>query len=159
MDDAKILARRIECAVTGPAWHGPALAELLSAVTPAQAAAHPIAGAHSIWELVLHIASWATIAEERLSGEPSNEPDDETDWPPVPRATARAWAKALDRLAASHFSLAAAVRDLDTSALDERVPGRIYTVRTMLHGVIEHGAYHGGQVALMTKALIDRHSP
>lgn len=159
MDDTKTLATRIERTVTGPVWHGSALAELLSAITHAQAAAHPISGVHSIWELVLHIASWATIAEERLSSEPTDEPDDETDWPVVPRATVPAWNKALSRLAASHASLAAAVQALDASALDRRVPGRKYTVRTMLHGVIEHGAYHGGQVALLTKALLDRHSP
>jgi uncharacterized damage-inducible protein DinB len=159
MDDAKSLATLIERTVTGPAWHGSALAELLSAVTPAQAASHPIAGAHSIWELVLHIASWATIAEERLSAEPTDEPDDDTDWPRVPRPTAPAWDKALSHLTASHSSLAAAVRELETRALDRRVPGRKYTIRTMLHGVIEHGAYHGGQVALMTKVLSRRHSP
>lgn len=159
MDDAKRLAGLIERTVTGPVWHGSALAELLSDVTASEAAAHPVAGAHSIWALVLHIAAWATIAEERLSPEATDDPDDDADWPPVPRPTAPAWKRALRRLSESHRDLAAAVRMLDAAALDRRVPGRQYTVRTMLHGVVEHGAYHGGQVALMTKAILNRHSP
>ena len=37
----------------------------------AEAASRPIPGAHSIWELVLHVAGWADVARARLtSGEP-----------------------------------------------------------------------------------------
>jgi uncharacterized damage-inducible protein DinB len=55
--------------------------------------------------------------------------------------------------------LASAVRQLEPTSLNRRVAGRKYTVRTMLQGVVEHGAYHGGQLALLTKAVSNRQSP
>ena len=40
--------------------------------------------------------------------------------------------------------------------LQRTVPGRDYTVETMVRGVIEHGVYHAGQVAIIRKALVKR---
>jgi len=33
------------------------------------------------------------------------------------------------------------------------VAGLDYTVATLLRGVVEHGTYHGGQIALLKRAL------
>ncbi len=153
MDSLEGLAASIERTVRGPVWHGSALGELLSGVTAASAAAHPVSGAHSIWELVLHITSWAAIAEWRLSLKPTGEPADDEDWPPVSRTTPTAWKTALRQLGDAHRSLADAVRRMDPALLDRNVPRREYTVRAMLHGVVEHGAYHGGQIAMLVRQL------
>src|SRR5271169_5472946 len=52
------IADQLRRAFDGDAWHGPALLELLADVDAAAAAATPLADAHSIWELVLHVAAW-----------------------------------------------------------------------------------------------------
>jgi uncharacterized damage-inducible protein DinB len=52
-------------AFEGEAWHGPSVLALLDGVTAQQAAAHPIPGAHSIWELTLHAI--ARVDESRLN--------------------------------------------------------------------------------------------
>ena len=54
-------------AFEGEAWHGPSVLALLDGVTAQQAAAHPIPGAHSIWELTLHIAAWERACLRRLT--------------------------------------------------------------------------------------------
>ena len=148
-------ADRIERAATGPMWHGPALAELLARVSAGQAVQHPVPGAHSVWELVLHVTTWADVVRERLGSEVLVEPQtDEEDWPPVPAtADAAAWRAATARLADAHRALAAAVRALPPSRLDARVPGKAYAVREMLLGAVEHGTYHGGQIAVLARAL------
>ena len=155
MDPSSILANHIERTVTGPMWHGSSLNELLQGVTHEQAAAHPIAGAHSIWELVLHITAWSDIARERLNNRSLDSVSTEVDFPPVPAATAAAWADAQARLTASHQALARAAEALSADALAAvvPVPKPRYTVSTLLHGVIEHGTYHGGQIALLKRAL------
>ena len=43
----------------GEAWHGPSLHEALDGCTADEARAHPVAGAHSVWELVRHVTAWA----------------------------------------------------------------------------------------------------
>ena len=80
-------------------------------------------------------------------------PADDEDWPPVSRTTPTAWKTAVRQLGDAHCSLADAVRRLDPALLDRNVPRREYTVRAMLHGVVEHGAYHGGQIAMLVRQL------
>ena len=41
------LEGQLRSAFEGPSWHGPAVLELLRDVTPVEAAARPIAGAHT----------------------------------------------------------------------------------------------------------------
>jgi len=156
MDPQSLIANHIERTVSGPMWHGPALIELLNGVTHEQAAARPIAGAHTIWELVLHITTWSDIARERINKRALESPPADVDFPPPPPVpTAAAWADAVARLTASHSALAREVAALPPDALAEvvPVPKPRYTVSTLLHGVIEHGTYHGGQIALLKRAL------
>ena len=154
MSRATRLANHIERTVTGPMWHGPALLEVLDQVDAARARARPIAGAHSIWEIVLHVTAWAGIARQRIHGEFLGDPTPEQDWPePGPDAASdSAWAQAVERLKESHRQLAADVRLLDDAALDARVKNLEYPVGILLDGVVEHGTYHGGQIALLKKA-------
>ncbi len=47
---------QLKRAFEGNAWHGPSVEEVLEGVTAARAAAKPIAGVHTIWEIILHVA-------------------------------------------------------------------------------------------------------
>ena len=145
------LANHIKRTFTGPMWHGPALVQVLADVTHEQAAAHPIAGAHSIWEIVLHLAAWAEIAKARLHGDRMADPPPEEDWPPVANTGAADWKAATDRLHAGYLELARDVRKLDDAAIGATLAGLEYTASNMLHGVIEHGTYHAGQIVLLAK--------
>jgi uncharacterized damage-inducible protein DinB len=134
-------------------WHGPALAELLRDVRHQHASARPIAGAHTIWEIVLHTIAWADIARARLRGERTGDPTPQEDWPPVSTTTGVEWTAVVSRLHESYQLLATDVRQLDDAVLDGKVTGLDYTVATLLRGVVEHGTYHGGQIALLKRAL------
>ena len=151
MSRARHLGSSLERTVTGPMWHGSALAEVLEGVTAERAAARPIPGAHTIWELVLHIIAWAEIARARLRGESTGDPTPEQDWPPVTATDAAAWQRTLERLGACHRELAADVRGLDEVRLDQKVANLDYSADVLLHGIVEHGTYHGGQIALLKK--------
>jgi uncharacterized damage-inducible protein DinB len=148
------LSNHIKRTVAGPMWHGPSLDDLLASVSSDQAAARPIPGAHSIWEIVLHVTAWAEIALARLHGQRTGDPAPDEDWPPVRGSDAAAnWQAALERLRESYRALATDTRRLEPSAFDEKVAGADYSVSNLLHGVIEHGTYHGGQIALLKRAL------
>jgi uncharacterized damage-inducible protein DinB len=153
------LSNHIKRAVSGPMWHGASLDELLDHVSSEQAAARPIRGAHSIWEIVLHVTAWAEIALARVHGQRSTDPAPDEDWPPVPALgsdPAADWQAARERLRESYRALATDTRRLDESTIDAKVPGLDYSVSNLLHGVIEHGTYHGGQIALLKRALGER---
>ena len=151
MSRARHLGSSLERTVTGSMWHGSALAEVLEGVTAERPAARPIPGAHTIWELVLHIIAWAEIARARLRGESTGDPTPEQDWPPVTATDAAAWQRTLERLGACHRELAADVRGLDEARLDQKVANLDYSADILLRGIVEHGTYHGGQIALLKK--------
>ena len=152
MTALSIIADNLRRSFEGDAWHGPAVMEILKDVTARQAAARPIADAHSVWELVLHVTTWQSIVTRRLKGE-ACVPSPAENFPKVRDKSAAAWKRTLASLRRRHDELAAAVAALAESRLPEIVPGENYTVEFMLHGVIQHDLYHAGQMALLKKAL------
>jgi uncharacterized damage-inducible protein DinB len=134
----------------GDPWHGPSLKEILSGVSAEQAAAKPLANAHSIWELTLHVAAWEGVMIRRLAGVQMNEPE-EGDFPAVTDAGEEAWRRTLNRLDEVHQKLIEAVAKLTDDRLSDIVPGKDYTVEYMLRGLGSHPVYHAGQIALLKK--------
>jgi uncharacterized damage-inducible protein DinB len=153
MHEGRRISNFISRTVSGPMWHGPSLSEALAGVTAGDAMSRPIDGAHTIWELVLHMAAWAEIVRRRLGDAPTPDPTADEDWPPVTNESKAAWQDALARLFTGYRLLSEDVASLDRDVLGRLVPGREYSVREMVHGVIEHGTYHGGQVVLLRRAL------
>lgn len=146
------IADQLRRAFAGKAWHGPSLTELLADVTAEQGNAHPIAAAHSIWELVLHIEVWTRAAAEAVQGVPMPKiVGTENDWPPVTDANAAAWARAVDRMFGTEEQLSRAIEQFGDARLTETVPGRQYDFYYLFHGVVQHSLYHAGQIALLKR--------
>ena len=127
--------------------------EILEGVTAAQAASRPIARAHTIWELVLHIAGWDGAVLRRMGGAAVTLSDAEN-FPVVTDASEAAWREALAEVRRVHEKLVEAVATFPDSRLAEMVPGKKgahYTFYYMLHGVAQHELYHAGQIALLKK--------
>jgi uncharacterized damage-inducible protein DinB len=139
-------------AFEGNAWHGPALLELLSDVKSEDAAAHPIAAVHSIWEIVLHIAAWKNACNRRLEGDRAQLTDTE-DWPIVRQTTSEKWQDAKDNLLKNHQQLLEAISRLDEWRLDTPVIEGMSSVYITLQGVVQHDLYHAGQIAILKRAL------
>lgn len=156
MSRGQVVAASIERSVSGPMWHGPSLMDLIGDVSADHAGEHPIDGGHSIWELVLHMTAWTEITRERLAGSAKGEPTPEEDWPPVSDRSPEAWRSAVERMKEAHRELATEVAKLGDSDLIGRVPGKDHSVLTMIHGIVEHDAYHGGQIAILKRALEKR---
>ena len=140
------IADQMRRAFDGHAWHGPAVKEVLAGVTAETAARKPIADAHSIWELVLHIRAWKEGAYRMLQGEIVNLTPEE-DFP-TPSGD---WLAALETLRHAHARLLSAVEALNDDRLSDRAQGRDYNVYFLLHGIIQHDLYHAGQIAVLKK--------
>ena len=159
MDEINRIVDQLEREHAGDPWHGSPLAQILDGVTHSQAAKKPIASAHSIWELVLHIAAWKNEVRHRLAGAPAGDPA-EGDWPPVAAVSEPAWQEAREHLELAHRLLVSAVRDFPETKLFEpgndvrnREMGTGVTYYELLHGVVQHDVYHAGQIAILKKGL------
>lgn len=147
------LETQIKLAFAGPAWHGPSVREALEGVSPEGAQAHPVAGAHGIWELVLHLAGTYRLVLRRLAGEDAQLTPEE-DWPEVPAATEAAWRDAVRSLEELNARVRSAVLGFDPGRLDEPLCANVaYTAYTQFIGITQHDLYHAGQIAMLRKAM------
>ena len=152
MSELARIADEIQRAYAGPAWHGPCVLEALEGVTPQTASKQPIAGAHSIWELVHHIGAWADIPRRRIMGEVF-ELTDEINFPPMPAATHAAWRNSLDGLKVSQQRLLDCVTSLTEGDLDRPSAKDGPSIYVVLHGVAQHHVYHAGQIVMLKKIV------
>ncbi len=150
MSELRRIVDQLERAFEGRAWSGPALREVLEGVTPERAAARPIPGAHTIWELVLHVAAWEDVVRRRLSGETVDLTEEEN-FPGVLDASARAWKSALAKLEAGNHALRGAIARYDSARLDAPLDRQRSTAYVLMHGAIQHDLYHAGQIALLRR--------
>lgn len=155
MTEIKRIQDQLKRAFEGNAWHGPSVLELLKDVNASQAAAHPIQGAHSVWEIVLHIAAWENAGRRRLEGDRAQLPDEE-DWPSVLDTSDQAWQKTLSMLVENHGQLQGAIARVNDSRLDQPILDGLATVYVTLQGVVQHDLYHAGQIAILKRALVER---
>ena len=144
------IADQLKRAFEGDAWHGPAVLEVLEGVSARTAASKPIPGAHSIWELVLHIAAWDGAIRRRMNGQ-ALQLTDEQDFPAVKDTSEAAWRGALENLKQGHTELIQGVLSMNDYRLRSQVPGKDYDFYHMLHGAVQHELDHAGQIALLKK--------
>jgi uncharacterized damage-inducible protein DinB len=155
MPQIEQIVEELKLSFEGEPWHGPSLMEILESVDAKTAAARPIPDAHSIWELVLHIAAWEQAIRTRIAEKRALELRDEQNFPRVTEVSEAAWRRTVENLQQNHRELIATVSGLTEAQLGEQVPGKPYDIRFMLHGAAQHTAYHGGQIALLQRAVSD----
>jgi uncharacterized damage-inducible protein DinB len=159
MSEIEQLVAELSHAHAGDPWHGPSRAAVLANIGWADAARRPPGGAHSIWELVLHMTSWTREVARRLRDGVARPPE-LGDWPAAPEPSEAAWSAARAALDQAHVELIASLRTVPDQRLDENVGaerdaplGAGVSYRVMLHGLAQHDAYHSGQIAILARVV------
>jgi hypothetical protein len=159
MTEPEEIAHVLRTVHDGDPWHGPSRAALLADVTAEVAAWDPGAGAHGIWQQVLHMRNWTREVAARTMGKrPSRSDPVGGDWPGIGDPSEEAWQETLASLDAAHREMVAVVLALPVSRLHEYVgataekpTGSGVSVGTMLRSLAEHDLYHCGQVSLLKR--------
>jgi len=151
------LISELKKAFNGDAWHGGNLMQQLNFVKPENAFHHFIPNGHSIAELVLHITAWTDEVNSRLLGAEAKEPV-AGDWPIPNSFTIKEWEKIVFDCKTSNEELIRVCEgltdtDWTTQVKDERNRelGSGVTNAELIHGLIQHHAYHSGQIGLLLK--------
>ena len=157
MSEVSRLVDQFERAIDGDAWHGDPVMTILGRVSFETAGAKPSKGAHSIREIVRHMTAWTNEVRLRMNGEPAGTPPD-GDWPRAAGKDEAAWRAEAAALAAAHQVLLADLRVLGEDRLFEpindprnRATGAGVSRYVLLHGLVQHHAYHAGQIAILAK--------
>jgi hypothetical protein len=146
------LLERYDQTLAGDAWYGDPVWKILDGIDARCAAARPVNGVHTIWQLVKHMAFWEDVAARRLSGPVT--PDLAGNFPEMPRLDEQGWQKSLQEFRGSHAKFREALSRVDPTRLDQNTPGGERTYRYEIVGVIEHHIYHIAQIALLKKAYV-----
>ncbi|HEX8675071.1 MAG TPA: DinB family protein [Longimicrobium sp.] len=157
MNEIRAIADQLARAHDGDAWYGDPTMTVLRGVTAEQASLRPIARAHSIWEIVLHMTSWQREVLRRLRTRVAHEPED-GDWPAPPSPSEDAWRDTVARLETAHRELLAEVERFPAAALGEILGeardaplGSGVTYYVLLHGIVQHNLAHTAQISLLKK--------
>jgi uncharacterized damage-inducible protein DinB len=150
-EELKRLEEQMRRAFEGGAWYGPAVLEALAGVSVEEAAAHPIPGAHSIWEIVLHLAATYRLVLQRINGRSGNLTA-EQDWPAVTASDAGRWNEAVEDLGKLNRAVRLAIPGFAENRLDQMLAEGHSSAYMHFSGLAQHDAYHAGQIALLLKA-------
>lgn len=143
------LLDQLNRAFGGEAWYGPAFRNLLDGVSEQQAKEHPIQGAHSIFELVVHVRTWMDVVARRIATSEEVLTTVE-DWSDL---TGTSWAATLEELDHAQSRVVDAVARLSVERLEQKLPGQKRSVHAEVLGLLQHNVYHAGQIALLKRAL------
>jgi uncharacterized damage-inducible protein DinB len=152
MSEIARIADQLQRAFEGTAFHGPAVIEVLKDVSAEQASRRPIPQAHTIWEIVQHIARWQAEIRNRLQGQKAQTLPAEKNFPKLQDASEEAWRQTLQQLDTGYRELKETMLKFPEARLVDNVPGRDYSFYVLLHGIVQHDLYHAGQIALLKKA-------
>jgi uncharacterized damage-inducible protein DinB len=160
MREADRIVQQMDRSFRGEAWSGPSLLDALAGVDAESAFARPVPGAHTVWELVLHLCGTYQLVLRRTRGEPIDLTPEE-DWPAPPdEPSQQEWEGALARLESWHRELIEAAGALEEADLQQMpAPRNRFTVYDQLHGLAQHNLYHAGQILLLRKASVAEGQP
>lgn len=149
MKEVELTINRLKTILNGRAWHGPNFMEALKGIKAEESRKQPIKNRHTIWEIVDHSTYWMKAVTESLKGKkmPSYDPKSMEDWPKMGESEEE-WNESKNELIKAHEKLIDSLNSFDKSNLDVTVPGREYTYRLMLPGIVDHNLYHMGQIAV-----------
>jgi uncharacterized damage-inducible protein DinB len=156
MTERERLLEMLDRVHDGDPWHGPSVMSVARTVPAEQAEVRPLRGVHAIAEIARHMIGWRDEVRQRLGGKAPSLPAC-GDWP---APSDGGWAETLAELDRSHRDLHDAIAALSAARWEAVVgPSREANLGTgvsiamMLHGIIQHDAYHAGQMSLLRKAL------
>ena len=145
-------------AYDGDAWHGPSVRAALDGVDARMAMTRPVPSGHTICEIVLHLTAWTREVTRRLHTGVAQDPE-EGDWPAGDAANDAEWGDIVAALDAANAGLLEAIGELDEAQLYQRIGdvrdralGSGVSRYITLHGLIQHDAYHAGQISLLKRA-------
>jgi uncharacterized damage-inducible protein DinB len=151
MTETQRILEHYDRTMHGDAWHSHPVWQVLDGISAERAAMRPLANAHSIWEIVGHMAFWEEVAARRLGGLRAGLEEDRN-FSAMPEATEVNWQKTLDQFRASNQAFREALQKLDPARLNELSAAGKRSFYEEAHGLIEHSVYHAGQIALLAKA-------
>ena len=151
------LSKELEQVLSGDAWYGPPVYEILKNVSFETAYEKPGGSVHNIAGIVLHMLSWTEEVMDRMNGMTADVPSS-GDWPNPGAPDEQKWQQYVNDLKLVNVNLVGVIQNFpeeqwNEPILDERNRelGTGVSYEQLVTGLIQHHVYHSGQIALLVR--------
>ncbi|NHM07338.1 DinB family protein [Flavobacterium sp. CYK-4] len=153
MKETERLHKMFEDLYAGDPWLDVTLVDTLS-VLSAQQAAHKLhPNWNSIWEITNHLISWRENVLQRVKGKTIKSPEHNY-FLPVSDTSEAAWQKTLEKLHEAQEDWLEFLDNMQAESLEKIYPTNELSYADHIHGIIQHDAYHLGQIVLLAKHAV-----
>lgn len=150
MSHLQYIAQSLQNLYDGNPWIEVTFTEHLSGLN-AQQAAKRINGSNCIWQIVNHIIFWHQRALRYMNDELPEQDGDLPDFYLPENHGEENWQATQHRLEHSVEQMTTRIRSFPEDKLYEVFPGTEHQAVYYFHGLVEHAAYHLGQIVLLAK--------
>ncbi|MEO6546783.1 MAG: DinB family protein [Ferruginibacter sp.] len=134
----------------GEAWIGETLSGTIKNVSAKQAAGKITPQWNSIWEILIHLIRWRENVLQRVQGVITESPDHNYFWR-VEDESEEAWSNTLVELEKSQQNWISFLHGMHEEDLEKVYERNNLSYYKNIHGIIQHDAYHLGQVIMLAK--------
>ena len=152
MKETQRIVKLFEDLYEGSPWIDVNLKNTLEQLTALQAAKKVLPGRNSIWEIVNHLIQWRFNVLQRVQGKKMISPDDNY-FTTITDTSDTAWRKTLEQLKSSQAQWLGYLSALTEDDFSKIFAGNNMTYYEHIHGIMQHDAYHIGQIVMLTKLL------
>lgn len=152
MKEPKRIAALFENLYSGSPWIDVTIKDTLATISAKDAAAHPLDKCNSIWQIVNHLISWRLNVLKRVNGEIISTPNNNY-FKEVTDISDAAWKETLKKLEESQEKWLEFLKILKPDDFSNVYPNNQMDYYEHIHGIIQHDAYHLGQIVLLAKYL------
>ncbi|MFT3793910.1 DinB family protein [Flavobacterium sp.] len=134
----------------GDPWLDVTITGTLSNLNAQQATYRPGENWNSIWEITNHLILWRENVLERIKGQTMVSPEDNY-FRPVADTSDRAWESTLQQLQNTQQAWIAFLDQMREEKMEKVYSINHMTYADHIHGIIQHDAYHLGQIVMLAK--------
>ncbi|MFI5134783.1 MAG: DinB family protein [Chitinophagales bacterium] len=152
MTEQEQLSKLFSDLFDGSPWIDVNIMSTVDEITAKEAATKVFPNFNSIWEIVNHLISWRETVLKRLKGEEIESPEDNY-FSYIRDRTEPAWTETKDRFRESQAQWIKAIKKFRKKDLQEQHASGPFTNYDLISGILEHDAYHLGQIRLLLKLI------
>jgi uncharacterized damage-inducible protein DinB len=152
MREREHIAKLFEALYNGNPWIDVTILGTLKKLPAVKATQKVSPELNSIWQLVDHIVSWRLNVLQRVQGKIMTTP--ENNYITVVRDSSEAsWQQALKSLEDSQALWISFLNNCNEGEFEKIYPKNSLSYYEHIHGILQHDAYHLGQIVLLSKLV------
>lgn len=152
MKESEHIEKLFENLYDGSPWIDVTIIGTLKNISAEKAAIKISPGRNSIWQILNHIIAWRENVLLRVQGNEIVTPNNNY-FMDVTNISEAAWEKTLERLGNSQKQWTDFLKNFSESQFDKIYPVNKMSYYEHIHGILQHDAYHLGQIVLLSKLV------